>query len=183
VSLVNDILDLSKVEAGKMELQPAVFSLREVVDSGAMMVRERAVRRGIRLNVRVAADVGPIEADERKLKQVLFNLLSNAVKFTPADGSIDVDAFRVNGEVHVAVRDTGPGIAAEDQARIFEEFQQTRSGAQADESTGLGLTLARRFIELHGGRLWVDSEIGRGSTFTFALPYTQTVPVDAGTTA
>jgi signal transduction histidine kinase len=143
------------------------------------MVRERAVRRGIGLNVRVAADLGPIEADERKVKQVMFNLLSNAVKFTPAGGSIDVDAFRANGEAHVAVRDTGPGIAAEDQARIFEEFQQTKSGAQAEESTGLGLTLAKRFIELHGGRLWVESEIGKGSTFTFALPYTEAAPVGA----
>jgi signal transduction histidine kinase len=170
LSLVNDILDLSKVEAGKMELQPSVFSLDEVVRSGATMVRERAAGKGIALRVDVDPRLGPLEADERKVKQVLFNLLSNAVKFTPAGGSIDVRAVPMDGEVRVSVRDTGAGIALEDQARIFEEFQQTKLGAQTEESTGLGLTLAKRFIELHGGRLWVESEVGKGSTFTFSLP-------------
>ncbi len=103
---------------------------------------------------------------------MLFNLLSNAVKFTPASGSIAIGAQRVDGEVRVSVHDTGVGIAPEDQARIFEEFQQTATGTQVEESTGLGLTLAKRFIELHGGRLWVESEVGKGSTFTFALPLT-----------
>ncbi len=176
LSLVNDILDLSKVEAGKMELQPSVFSLDEVVQSGATMLRERAVSRGIALTVAVDPSLGPIEADERKVKQVLFNLLSNAVKFTPSGGSVDVRAFSHEGEVRVAVRDSGVGIAPEDQARIFEEFQQTKTGASAEESTGLGLTLAKRFIELHGGRLWVESEIGQGSTFTFALPASRVGP-------
>jgi signal transduction histidine kinase len=174
LSLVSDILDLAKVEAGKMELQPSVFSLQECVESGVMIIRERAAKRGIALSVETDAALGPIEADERKVKQVLFNLLSNAVKFTPAGGSIDVRATRQDGEVRVAVRDTGPGIAPEDQVRIFEEFQQTRTGAQTEESTGLGLTLAKRFVELHGGRLWVESEPGKGSTFTFALPHAPT---------
>jgi signal transduction histidine kinase len=177
LSLVNDILDLSKVEAGKMELQPSMCSMRDVVESGAMMVREHAARRGIVLHVSADATLEPIEADERKVKQVLFNLLSNAVKFTPSGGSIAVSAARLNGEVRVAVRDTGPGIAPEDQLRIFEEFQQTKAGAQTEESTGLGLTLAKKFIELHGGRLWVESEVGKGSTFTFALPYAPTTRV------
>ena len=170
LSLVNDILDLSKVEAGKMELQRSTFAIKEVVDSGAMLLRERAMRQGVALNVRVEPDLPQIDADERKVKQVLFNLLSNAVKFTPSGGSIDVDAHRLDGEVRVSVHDTGVGIAPEDQAKIFEEFQQTSSGAQRDDSTGLGLTLAKKFIELHGGRLWVESELGKGSTFTFALP-------------
>jgi len=170
LSLVNDILDLSKVEAGKMELQPSVFSLREVVESGAMMVRERAINQRIALSVEIEPDLAPVVADERKVKQVLFNLLSNAVKFTPAGGRIEVRACRLDGEVLVSVHDTGVGIAPEDQSRIFEEFQQAKTGARTEESTGLGLTLAKRFIELHGGRLWVESVVGQGSTFTFALP-------------
>jgi len=170
LSLVNDILDLSKVEAGKMELQPSVFSLREVVESGAMMVRERAINQRIALSVKIDPDLAPVVADERKVKQVLFNLLSNAVKFTPAGGRIEVRACRLDGEVQVSVRDTGVGVAPEDQSRIFEEFQQAKTGARTEESTGLGLTLAKRFIELHGGRLWVESVVGQGSTFTFALP-------------
>ena len=170
LSLVNDILDLSKVEAGKMELQPGLFSLEEVVRSGAMMIRERASGRGITLTVDVGPDLDQIQGDERKLKQVLFNLLANAVKFTPSGGSIDVRAVRVDGEARISVRDTGVGVAPEDQARIFEEFQQTKAGAQADDSTGLGLTLAKKFVELHGGRIWVESEVGQGSTFTFAVP-------------
>ncbi len=170
LSLVNDILDLSKVEAGKMELQPSVVSLGEIVQSGATMLRERAARRGISVTVEVDPALEPLTADERKVKQVLFNLLSNAVKFTPEGGAIDVRVERLDGEARVAVRDTGPGIAPEDQARIFEEFQQSKVGMHTEESTGLGLTLAKRFVELHGGRLWVDSEVGKGSTFTFALP-------------
>jgi signal transduction histidine kinase len=101
---------------------------------------------------------------------VIFNLLSNAVKFTPEGGSVDVSAAKVNGEVRVAVADTGPGLAAEDHDRIFEEFQQTESGVEQREGTGLGLALSKRFVELHGGRIWVDSELGKGSTFVFTLP-------------
>jgi signal transduction histidine kinase len=170
LALVNDILDLSKVEAGKMELQPALFSLRETVESVATMMRERATRQGIALATEIDPDVNAIEADERKLKQVLLNLLSNALKFTPPGGSIVVRARRADGDVRVSVTDTGVGIAPEDQSKIFEEFRQTATGARADEGTGLGLTLAKRFIELHGGRLWVDSEIGKGTTFTFTVP-------------
>jgi two-component system, NtrC family, sensor kinase len=172
LALVNDILDLSKVEAGKMELQPSVFSVAETVESGTMIIRERATRRRIALTTDVDPDLPLVSADERKVKQVLFNLLSNAVKFTPEGGAIDVRARRLDGEIHVSVQDTGPGIAPEDQARIFEEFLQTRTGATTEGSTGLGLTLAKRFMELHGGRLWVVSELGKGSTFTFALPVT-----------
>jgi signal transduction histidine kinase len=101
---------------------------------------------------------------------VIFNLLSNAVKFTPAGGAVGVSAEQVNGEVRVSVTDTGPGIAIEDHERIFEEFQQTDAGVEQGDGTGLGLALSKRLIELHGGRVWVDSELGKGSTFVFTLP-------------
>jgi signal transduction histidine kinase len=114
--------------------------------------------------------VDTVTGDERRIRQVIFNLLSNAVKFTPAGGAVDVRAARVNGEVRVSVADSGPGIAAEDHVRIFEEFQQTDAGVEQREGTGLGLALSKRLVELHGGRIWVDSELGRGSTFVFTLP-------------
>jgi signal transduction histidine kinase len=169
LSLINDILDLSKVEAGRMELELSTFALQPVLESGLVMVKERAQKQGVQLGLEVASDTGRIEADERKVKQVVFNLLSNAVKFTPAGGRVDVRAWRADGEIHVAVRDTGVGVAPEDQARIFEEFGQARQRGAA-EGTGLGLTLTKRFVELHGGRIWVESAPGQGSTFTFALP-------------
>jgi len=170
LALVNDILDLAKVEAGRMELELSSFSLRAVIDSGVTMLGERATRRGIALEVEGDPSVDAIEADERKVKQVLFNLLSNAVKFTPEGGTITV---RTRGEVaavEVSVSDTGVGIAPEDQARIFEEFLQAKSAKSTEASTGLGLALAKRFVELHGGVLSVRSAVGAGSTFTFSLP-------------
>ena len=169
LALINDVLDLSKVEAGQVELEIAPFSLREALARGVGMVREHA--RKDRVQVTLAADpqVDLVEGDERRIRQVIFNLLSNAVKFTPAGGSVDVASGRLDGEVRVSVGDTGPGIAPEDQERIFDEFQQTDLGAQRG-GTGLGLALSKRLIELHGGRIWVESELGQGSTFTFALP-------------
>ena len=115
-------------------------------------------------------DVDLIAGDERRIRQVIFNLLSNAVKFTPAGGAVDVSAAQVDGEVRVSVTDTGPGLATEDHERIFEEFQQTEAGVEQREGTGLGLALSKRLVELHGGRIWVDSELGQGSTFVFTLP-------------
>ena len=116
-------------------------------------------------------DVDLVEGDERRIRQVVFNLLSNAVKFTPRGGQVDVSTRRVNGEVVVAVRDTGPGISADDQARIFEEFQQAKAtNGERPEGTGLGLALSKSLVELHGGRIWVESQPGAGSTFTFTLP-------------
>jgi signal transduction histidine kinase len=115
--------------------------------------------------------VGLVVGDERKVRQVLLNLLSNAVKFTPEGGRVGVTAARVDGAVEIAVSDTGIGIAPEDQAAVFEEFRQVGTDAASKrEGTGLGLTLARKFVELHGGRIWLTSEVGRGSTFTFTLP-------------
>jgi signal transduction histidine kinase len=170
LSLINDVLDLSKVEAGQVELQVHPFSLREALERGVVMVRERATEEGVRVAFAADPEVDVVDGDERRIKQVIFNLLSNAVKFTPAGGEIDVSATRVNGEVRVSVSDTGPGIAPEDRERIFEEFQQSESGVGLREGTGLGLALSKRFVELHGGRIWLESELGRGSTFTFALP-------------
>jgi signal transduction histidine kinase len=170
LSLINDVLDLSKVEAGQIELQVHPFSLREALERGVVMVRERATEHGVRVALTADPEVDVVDGDERRIKQVIFNLLSNAVKFTPTGGEVDVSATRVNGEIRVSVADTGPGIAPEDQERIFEEFQQSETGIGLREGTGLGLALSKRFVELHGGRIWLESELGRGSTFTFALP-------------
>jgi signal transduction histidine kinase len=135
------------------------------------LVRERATRHGITLTQTVNEEVGHIVADERKVKQVLLNLLSNAVKFTPDGGRVDLTATAAKDVITIAVSDTGIGIAPEDQAAIFEEFRQVgREDARTQEGTGLGLTLAKKFVELHGGRIWVQSQVGQGSTFTFTLP-------------
>ena len=174
LSLINDILDLSKVEAGRMELELSEVSLPQTLQSGLTMHGERATRGGITLGLAVEPDDIVIQADERKLRQVVFNLLSNAVKFTPSGGRVDVSAQMTDGIVEVAVTDTGSGIAPEDQELIFEEFQQARGDpGKRQEGTGLGLPLSRKFIELHGGRLWVESVQGQGSTFRFTLPVTQ----------
>ena len=170
LALVNDILDLSKVEAGRMELQLSSFSLQAVVDGGVKMLGERATRSGVTFIVEVDPSVDIIEADERKVRQVLFNLLSNAVKFTPDGGTVTVLTRGRLEAVDVSVRDTGVGISAEDQRRVFEAFEQAAAGKTKEASTGLGLTLAKSIVELHGGALTVESTVGRGSTFTFSLP-------------
>jgi signal transduction histidine kinase len=171
LALINDILDLSKVEAGRMELSLSDVSIADTLEAGVAMNRPRAARNDIALDMDIEPGIPSIRGDERKIRQVLFNLLSNAIKFTPPGGRISVRAVSADGNVEVAVSDTGPGIALEDQERIFEEFQQAGAAARSSvEGTGLGLTLSRRFIELHGGRLWVTSEPGAGSTFRFTLP-------------
>ncbi len=170
LALINDVLDLSKVEAGQMELQVAPFSLHEALERGVSMVRERATKDGVEVTLHANGGLQVVSGDERRISQVIFNLLSNAVKFVPSGGLVDVTATQANGEVSVSVADTGPGIAAEDLDRIFEEFQQTEAGARQQEGTGLGLALSKRFVEMHGGRIWCDSEVGKGSTFVFTLP-------------
>jgi signal transduction histidine kinase len=170
LSLINDVLDLSKVEAGQVELEVTPFSLRDALERGVVMVRERATKDGVQVALSADPEVDVVEGDERRIRQVIFNLLSNAVKFTPTGGAVDVSAAQVNGEVRVSVADTGPGLAPEDHERIFEEFQQTDLGVGQREGTGLGLALSKRLVELHGGRIWVDSELGKGSTFMFTLP-------------
>ena len=170
LSLINDILDLSKIEAGRMELEATDFDLPSVVGGALLLVRERAGRHGIALAQAVDAGVGTIRGDERKIKQVLLNLLSNAIKFTPDGGRIDVRARAQGNLLEISVSDTGVGIAPEDQQAVFEEFRQVGTAAKKVEGTGLGLALSRRFIELHGGRIWVTSQLGVGSTFAFTLP-------------
>ena len=170
LSLINDILDLSKIEAGRMELELTDFDLAATIDNALTLVRERAGRRGVGLHQAVDSRLGQIQGDERKIKQVLLNLLSNALKFTPEGGRIDVRAGLDDGVAEISVADTGVGIAAEDQEAIFEEFKQVGTAAKKVEGTGLGLALSRKFIELHGGRIWVKSEPGVGSTFTFTVP-------------
>jgi two-component system, NtrC family, sensor kinase len=170
LNLINDVLDLSKVEAGQVELELGTLSLREALERGVVMVREAATKQDVQLSLELAPGVDLVEGDERRLRQVIFNLLSNAVKFTPSGGCVVVASAREDGEVLVSVTDTGPGIAADDQERIFEEFQQTEIGVEQREGTGLGLALSKRLVELHGGRIWVESEAGHGSRFVFTLP-------------
>jgi len=170
LSLINDILDLSKIEAGRMELELADFDLPSAIDNALIVVRERASRREITLGHSVDERLGPIRGDERKVKQVLLNLLSNALKFTPEGGRIDVSAAEHDGVAEIAVTDTGVGIAPEDQEAVFEEFRQVGTADKKVEGTGLGLALSRKFIELHGGKIRVKSQVGHGSTFTFTLP-------------
>ena len=170
LALINDILDLSKIEAGRMELDLSEFALPAALDNTLTLVRERAERRGIALSRVIDGHLGTVRADERKLKQVLLNLLSNALKFTPEGGRVELAAVPRDGAVEISVSDTGVGIAPEDQATVFEEFRQVGAAARKVEGTGLGLAISRKFVELHGGRMWVESEFGRGSRFAFTLP-------------
>jgi signal transduction histidine kinase len=178
LTLINDILDLSKIEAGRLELHTCTFSLAELIQNSAKLMRDRAMRLGIGLKLDVSASTGIVEADERMLKQVLFNLLSNALKFTQRGGFVEVIGRGDVEAVEVSVQDNGVGLAPSDHSRIFEEFEQVgaRSGM---EGTGLGLAISRRFVDLHGGRLWVESALGQGSTFTFVVPRSQPQPVAA----
>jgi signal transduction histidine kinase len=152
-----------------MDLEPALLSLPALLEQGLALVRERAARQRLTVSLVVASEVAEVWADEIKLKQVVVNLVTNAVKFTPVGGSVEVDARVLGDEAIVSVRDTGIGIALEDQRRIFEAFQRGDRRAST-EGTGLGLTLSKRFVELHGGRMWVESSVGTGSTFGFAIP-------------
>jgi signal transduction histidine kinase len=171
LGLINDILDLSKIEAGRMELDIARFNLRSAMDNALTLVRGRAERHGIQLETRIEDEVGDYDGDERKFKQIMLNLLTNAVKFTPEGGTVTMSAQRANGAYVFSVKDTGIGIAPEDHDKVFEEFRQVGTDyAKKAEGTGLGLTLTRRLVELHGGRLRLESELGKGATFTFNLP-------------
>jgi PAS domain S-box-containing protein len=170
LALINDILDLSKIEAGRMELELTDFYLPTALDNAVAFVRERVGRRGITLLMNVHERIGRIQADERKVRQVVLNLLSNAIKFTPEGGRIEIAAIARGAFVEVSVRDTGIGIAPQDQQAIFEEFRQVGTADKKAEGTGLGLTLCRKFVDLHGGKIWVTSALGAGSTFTFTLP-------------
>lgn len=170
LELLNEILDLSKVEAGRMVLDPNRFAVASALEYTLAMVRERAAAHAIKISVDIADDVGEIEADELRFKQVVLNLLSNAVKFTPDGGSVSVRACRKDAELVVTVIDTGIGVPPEDQEKIFDSFQQGGRGPAREEGTGLGLTLSRRIVGLFGGHMWLESTVGVGSTFGFAIP-------------
>ncbi|WP_246070035.1 response regulator [Humibacillus xanthopallidus] len=170
LALLGDILDLSKIEAGRMELDLTTFPMDDILSQAISLVRERALSHGLRLTLDSSRTLGIVTADELRLKQVLLNLLSNAVKFTPDGGRIDVHAWRHGDVVEVTVTDTGVGVDPADQERIFDSFQQGERSASTIEGTGLGLTLSRRIIELHGGRLWLSSSPGEGSTFGISIP-------------
>ena len=171
LALINDILDLSRIEAGHTELEVSTFNLATTVENTLVLVRERAVRRRVDLTSEINSQLGDCRADERRVKQVLLNLLSNAIKFTPEGGRISVTASVIGEYAEISVTDTGIGISTEDRQRIFEEFYQVkRDPAHKREGTGLGLALSKKFVELHGGRICVESEPGKGSTFTFTLP-------------
>jgi signal transduction histidine kinase len=171
LALINDVLDLSKIEAGRMELELSKFDLPAALANALTLVRERAQRHGIALSLEVDPRLGEVQADERKCKQILLNLLSNAVKFTPDGGRVALSARLDTDKAEISVADTGIGIAKEDQQTVFEEFRQVgRDYTKKAEGTGLGLALAKRFVELHGGAIRLESEPGKGSTFTFTLP-------------
>jgi PAS domain S-box-containing protein len=176
LSLISDILDLSKIESGKTELQLSEANIKRILENSLIMVRERCVRHGINIKENLPQDVDVLEiaVDERAIKQIMFNLLSNAVKFTPDGGSITLEAENKGEELVIRVEDTGIGIAPEDQGKIFDEFAQIKSRMTKKTSgTGLGLSLVKRLVEMHGGNVWVESEgEGKGSRFSFSLPIT-----------
>ena len=174
LKLVRDVLQVKgyeTIEAGRMDLELSSFHLPSAISNAMTLIRERAQRHGIALGMKLDTRLGEFQADERKVKQILLNLLSNAVKFTPDGGRVDV-AASVDGKfLEVSVRDTGIGIAAEDQSKVFGEFVQVgRDYTRKAEGTGLGLALTKRFVELHGGTIQLKSEVSQGSTFTFTLP-------------
>jgi signal transduction histidine kinase len=175
LTLINDVLDLSKIEAGRMELDLSCFDLGLLLENALTLVRERAQRNGLAISLEVGDGLAEWVADARKVKQVVVNLLSNAVKFTPTGGSVRLAARRVElggqAAAEVSVADTGVGIALSDQDLVFDEFRQAGGDhLRKAEGTGLGLALAKRFVELHGGTIRVDSRSGEGATFTFLLP-------------
>jgi len=176
LELLNDILDLSKIEAGQMVLNRSEFAVRESLEYCLSMVRERALKQRILLSLEVDPEVGLLDADRLRFRQVVLNLLSNAVKFTPDGGRVDVRASVRDQDLVVLVADTGVGVPAEDRERIFDSFQQGTRHDEQTEGTGLGLTLSKRILELHGGRIWVESEAGQGSTFGIALPTESSEP-------
>ena len=176
LELLNDILDLSKIEAGQMVLNRSEFAVRESLEYCLSMVRERALKQRILLSLEVDPEVGLLDADRLRFRQVVLNLLSNAVKFTPEGGRVGVRASIRGQDLVVEVTDTGPGVPAEDRQRIFDAFQQGARHPEQTEGTGLGLTLSKRILELHGGRIWVEGEAGQGSTFGIALPVGSSEP-------
>jgi signal transduction histidine kinase len=170
LGLINDVLDLSKIEAGQLDLSVGEYSMKEVVQSVIAATEALIAEKKLTFTTTIADDLPMGEGDDRRITQVLLNLVGNAIKFTES-GGIAVDAVSSDGAFQIAVSDTGPGIAPEDQQLVFEEFRQVDSSSTRTKGgTGLGLAISKRIVELHGGRLWVESELGQGSTFRFTLP-------------
>jgi signal transduction histidine kinase len=170
LGLINDVLDLSKIEAGQLTLSLSDYSLNSVIRTVFSAVEPLANQKQIRLKIEVAPELPLGRGDEQRLTQVLLNLVGNAIKFTDL-GEVSITGSAANGSFTVAVRDTGPGISTTDQAKLFQEFQQAdNSITRKKGGTGLGLAISKRIIEMHGGKIWVDSVAGQGSTFSFALP-------------
>jgi len=175
LGLINDVLDLTKIEAGQLTLSLADYSLKELVDGVIIALEPLAVEKRLAFKAEVPADLPTGHGDERRISQVLLNLVGNAIKFTD-EGEVAITASAANGSFTIAVCDSGPGISPSDQARIFEEFQQADSSSTRRKGgTGLGLSIAKRIVEMHKGQIWVKSALGKGSTFFFSLP----VRVDA----
>ncbi|MCX7920210.1 MAG: ATP-binding protein [bacterium] len=171
LALINDILDLAKVDAGKIELHPEPLPLVQLLDEVQAIVRSLAKKKNIQIQREIAPEITSVTVDHSRFKQIMYNLLSNAIKFTPENGTISIFVQLASNAVQIAVQDTGIGIAKEDQERIFNEFEQVDgSRARKYEGTGLGLALTKRLVELHGGKIWVESELGKGSTFIFTIP-------------
>jgi Amt family ammonium transporter len=171
LNMINSILDLSKIEAGKFELQNEEFSVEETIHEVLNTITECSHKKDICLRTYILEDIPSIRADKVKFKQIMYNLLSNAIKFTPENGKITINAKLMDHHIQIAVSDTGIGIKPEDMEKLFEAFRQVDgSYARRYEGTGLGLILTKRLIELHGGKIWVKSMYGKGSTFTFTLP-------------
>jgi signal transduction histidine kinase len=170
LGLINEVLDLAKIEAGKMELQIDRALMQDVVEAVANTMRSLATKKGIQLRIDSDERLASFSMDGARVKQVLLNLVGNAIKFTPEGGKVWIRTGGKNGFVCIEVGDNGPGIAAEDQERIFLEFQQAGSEAGKPQGTGLGLALAKKFVQMHGGKIWLESEVGKGSRFFFTLP-------------
>jgi len=170
LQLINDILDLSKIEAGQLELRCEDFQVKDALPEVLSVIRPLAMAKNIQVHQQLEGDRA-VYADRVRFKQILYNLLSNAVKFTPKDGRIDIGCVEKGSEVSISVTDTGIGIRAEDQAVVFEEFRQIEGNSNtANEGTGLGLAITKRLVEQQGGKISLESELGKGSTFTFSLP-------------
>jgi signal transduction histidine kinase len=170
LGLINDVLDLSKIEAGQLVLELSDYSIQDIVQTVRSTLEPLATDKKLAFKLELAPDLPPGHGDGRRLTQVLINLVGNAIKFTDA-GEVAIKAEANNGSFYVAVRDTGPGISAADQAKLFQEFQQADNAITRKKGgTGLGLAISKRIIEMHGGRIWVESQPGQGSTFAFTLP-------------
>ncbi len=170
LGLINDVLDLSKIEAGQLVLELSDYSLEDIVQTIRSTLEPLAADKKLAFKIEVAPKVPTGRGDGRRLTQVLINLVGNAIKFTDI-GEVTIKAEVTGGDFRVSVRDTGPGISAADQAKLFQEFQQADNAITRKKGgTGLGLAISKRIIEMHGGRIWVESQPGKGSTFTFTLP-------------